>query len=114
MTSLQKNYTFLDTFSKSAYNQPMSAASYSCIFSSPKAETIFQEASLILLPGITGKVGVLPHHSPMVIMLQPGIAQVSKALLQPLEPQEQAEFMRLLRKLVQMDGIDPADPSAPG
>jgi F-type H+-transporting ATPase subunit epsilon len=78
MTSLQKNHTFLDTFSKSTYNQPMSAASYSCIFSSPKTETIFQETSLILLPGLQGKVGILPHHSPMVIMLKPGITHVYK------------------------------------
>ncbi len=56
----------------------MSSTTYSCIFSSPKTETIFQEAGLILLPGITGKVGILPHHSPMVIILQPGIAHVYK------------------------------------
>ncbi len=78
MISTEKNDTFLDTALEWAYNQPMSSVSYSCTFSSPKTEATFQEIGLILLPGITGKVGILPHHSPMVIMLQPGIAHIYK------------------------------------
>ena len=67
-----------------------------------------------MLPRRQRSLALTPAGTEVLQALQPGIAQVSQALLQPLEPQEQAEFMRLLRKLVQMDGIDPADPSAPG
>ncbi len=54
------------------------SSAYTCIFSSPKTESIFQETDLILLPGAQGKLGILPQHSPMVIILQPGIAHVYK------------------------------------
>lgn len=32
------------------------------------------QASMIIVPGEHGQFGVLPHHSPIIAMMQPGIA----------------------------------------
>ena len=57
-----------------------------------------------VLPRRQRSLMLTPAGAAVLQALQPGIAQVSQAVLHNLAPDEQAEFMRLLRKLVQLDG----------
>ena len=35
-------------------------------------------ANMVIAPGVEGQLGILPHHAPLMTMLQPGELRVKK------------------------------------
>ena len=38
-----------------------------------------EDVDVVVAPGIEGQLGILPHHTPLMTMLQPGELQIRKA-----------------------------------
>lgn len=49
---------------------------YTCIFTTPFYSSSLKDLSSVILPGIEGKVGLLPRHAPMVLKLKSGIVSL--------------------------------------
>ncbi|MDC0349283.1 F0F1 ATP synthase subunit epsilon [Alphaproteobacteria bacterium] len=56
----------------------MSTHSYTCTFSTPHQSEKFEALSLVTIPAIDGKVGLLARHAPMAIKLKSGIVSLHK------------------------------------
>jgi F-type H+-transporting ATPase subunit epsilon len=56
----------------------MTVYSYTCTFATPFHSEGLDNLSLIVVPSINGKVGILPRHAPLVIKLKSGIVSLYK------------------------------------
>ncbi len=43
---------------------------------SPEKVLFDQEVSMVVIPGLEGDIGVLPHHAPLLTLLRPGVITV--------------------------------------
>lgn len=42
----------------------------------PERVLFDQEVSMVVIPGIDGDIGILPHHAPLLTLLRPGVITV--------------------------------------
>lgn len=43
---------------------------------SPEKVLFDQEVSMVVIPGVEGDIGVLPHHAPLLTLLRPGVVTI--------------------------------------
>lgn len=43
---------------------------------SPEKVLFNQEVTMVVIPGLKGDIGVLPHHAPLLTLLRPGVITV--------------------------------------
>ncbi|OJW51477.1 MAG: ATP synthase F1 subunit epsilon [Alphaproteobacteria bacterium 41-28] len=43
---------------------------------SPEKVLFDQEVSMVVIPGLEGDIGVLPHHAPLLTLLRPGVVTI--------------------------------------
>ena len=43
---------------------------------SPEKVLFDQEVNMVVVPGLKGDIGVLPHHAPLLTLLRPGVVSV--------------------------------------
>lgn len=43
---------------------------------SPEKVLFDQDVSMVVIPGLKGDIGVLPHHAPLLTLLRPGVVSV--------------------------------------
>ncbi len=42
--------------------------------------TYSDDVDVVVAPGVEGELGILPHHAPLMTMLQPGELRIKKAV----------------------------------
>lgn len=45
----------------------------------PERAVLEEEVEAVVLPGVRGAIGILPHHAPMVVALRPGVLRYRQA-----------------------------------
>lgn len=56
----------------------MTHHTYTCTFTTPFQAQTIEGLSMVTLPGVDGKIGLLPRHAPMVLKLKSGIVSLYK------------------------------------
>ena len=54
----------------------MSIQSFSCSFLMPAAHQSFSDVSRVIVPGVDGRIGILPRHATMIFKLKSGVVSI--------------------------------------
>lgn len=57
----------------------------------PERVTYSDDVDLVVAPGIVGQLGILPHHAPLMTMLQPGELRVRKGREETFQVRKKGE-----------------------
>ena len=49
---------------------------FTCALVMPSGQETLSNVGMVSLPGVSGRIGVLPRHAPMIVKLKPGIVSL--------------------------------------